>query len=389
MRRRTRTALRGWLRGLAPAVAPTPAREALRAGLGAFLGLLVAGAFVLSPAIDLESGLYLVAPFGATSVLIFAVPNSPLAQPWSAVAGNAASALVGVAACLFVPDPALRIAVAVGGAIVVMGLLRAMHPPGGAVAMTAAMGPEAIRALGFGFALVPVALGTALLVALAMVYARATGRRYPHRQFGEPNAHGTADAPAAQRLGLSEAELSEILERYRQSLNLGVEDLARLIGAAEIQAAGRRAGPATAAQIMSRDLVTVGPDTPLETVADLFDRHGFTSLPVTAPDGSFLGVIFQLHLIRRAVADRMRLGRGFPAALSRLLDRGWSAPARAGDVMAVGAPRATTATPLGALLPMLAEGGTDAVPILHAGRLVGIVTRTDMIAALARGALRG
>ncbi|WP_339947468.1 HPP family protein [uncultured Albimonas sp.] len=388
MRETEETRLRALLRGFAPAIGATPLHEALRAGLGAFAGLLAAGLLALSPAVDLTLGLYLVAPFGATSVLLFAVPNSPLAQPWSAVAGNVSAAVAGVACCLLIPDPTLRIAVAVGAAIAVMALLRAMHPPGGAVAMTAAMSPEAIRELGFGFALAPVGLGTVLLVLAAMLYGRATGRRYPFRQFGEANAHGTADAPAAERLGLSGDELTAILHRYRQSLNLGVEDLARLIAAAEIQAAGHRIGPRTAEQIMSRDLVTVGPETPLETVADLFDRHGFASLPVAAADGAFLGVIFQLHLIRRAVADRLRLGRGFPAALSRLLGRGWRTPARAGDVMSVAVPRATTSTPVAALLPMLAEGETDAVPILHGARLVGIVTRTDLVAALARGALR-
>ncbi|NAZ18114.1 hypothetical protein GT020_18990, partial [Glutamicibacter soli] len=111
--------------------------------------------------------------------------------------------------------------------------VRALHPPGGAVAMTAALAPDAIERLGFWFALSPVAVGTLLLVAVSVVYARLTGRRYPQRQFDEPNTHGTSDAPPPERLGLSEAELTGILTQYRQSLNLGVEDLARLIAAAE------------------------------------------------------------------------------------------------------------------------------------------------------------
>ena len=76
------------LRSLGPAVARVSLREALRAGVGALLGLGVTGLFLLSPQVDLSLGLYLVAPFGATSVLLFAVPNSPLAQPWSAIVGN-------------------------------------------------------------------------------------------------------------------------------------------------------------------------------------------------------------------------------------------------------------------------------------------------------------
>ena len=60
----------------------------------------------------------------------------------------------------------------------------------------------------------------------------------------------------------------------------------------------------------------------------------------------------------------------------------------AGDIMSVAVPRATTDTPIGALLPMMADGDTDAVPIIELGRIVGIVTRTDLIAALARSAAR-
>ncbi len=56
--------------------------------------------------------------------------------------------------------------------------------------------------------------------------------------------------------------------------------------------------------------------------------------------------------------------------------------------MSVAGPRATTDTPIGALLPMMADGATDAVPVLEYGKLVGIVTRTDLIAALARHAAR-
>ncbi|WP_370209060.1 HPP family protein, partial [Pararhodobacter marinus] len=82
------------LKSLGPAVARVSGREAFRAGGGALIGLGLAGLFVLSPQGDPRLGLYLVAPFGATSVLLFAVPNSPLAQPWSAVVGNTVAALV-------------------------------------------------------------------------------------------------------------------------------------------------------------------------------------------------------------------------------------------------------------------------------------------------------
>lgn len=373
---------------LGPAIAPGSPREALRAGVGALVGLGVAGMFLLSPATDLRLGLSMIAPFGATSVLVFAVPNSPLAQPWSAVVGNCIAAAIGVLACMATPHSALCVAMAVGLSITAMILLRAVHPPAGAVAMTAALNPEAIRELGFHFVLAPVLVGTLALVGLAMIYARLTGRRYPFRQFEEPGPHGTADHPAMERLGLSKDELTEILQRYRQSLNLGVEDLARLIGAAELQAAAHRTGPLTAADVMSRDLVTVAPHTRLVRVADIFRKHGFTSLPVVEAGDQFRGVIFQLHLIRRAREDAFRHNRRFLAALSDLMNPRRGTPPRAREIMQTDPPHVAPDAPIGTLLPMLASGECEAVPVLDGSRIVGIVTQTDLISALARQSLR-
>jgi len=350
------------------------------------LGLV--GLFVLSPIVDLTLGLYLVAPFGASSVLLFAIPNSPLSQPWSAIVGNTVAALVGVAVCLVVADPALRIALAVGLSIFAMILCRALHPPGGAVAMTTAMSPDAVEHLGFMFAITPIALGTVLLVLTATVYGRLTGRHYPFRQFNDLNTHQTSDPEPIERMGLSEAELVEILDRYRQSFNLGVEDLARLIGAAEIQAAAHRTNPMTTADIMSRRVVSVTADTNLVDIANLFRRHRFTVLPVVENGDRFLGVIFQMHMIDCASDDAMKLHSGFRSAMRRLLTREGNQQIKAAEIMSVDGPRATLSTPVAALLPLMADGSVDAVPVLEGDSIVGIVTRTDLVSALARSSLQ-
>ncbi len=82
----------------------------------------------------------LVAPMGASAVLLFAVPSSPLAQPWSILGGNIAAALVGVTTALLITDPFLASAVAIGVAIAAMMTLRCLHPPSGAIALTAVLG---------------------------------------------------------------------------------------------------------------------------------------------------------------------------------------------------------------------------------------------------------
>ncbi len=374
------------LRQLGPAMGAARGREMLRAALGAFLGVLVLELLIVFSPLGRELGVYMLAPFGATSFLLFAVPNSPLAQPWSAIVGNGVAAIAGVAATLWLPDPIWRAAAAIGGAIALMHLFRALHPPGGAVALTAALAPEAIEKLGFWFVLSPVMLGTAVLAVLATLYASATGRRYPFRQSDEPHIPQIDEEPHRDPLGLSRDELADLLSDFRQSPNIGVEDLARLIAAAEDRAARLRLGQMTCGDIMTRNPVTVDVLTSLDQVGRLFADLGYTALPVTDGDHHFRGVIFQIHMIRLAVTEAAREESGLRTAMGRIF--GGRAPLRAQDIMRADGPRLSTSDPAIALMPLLAEGLREAVPILEGGRIVGIVTRTDLLARLEKELVR-
>lgn len=369
------TEWRGLGRALGPAMGGPKPVDVAQAGIGAALGLLVAGLALRGLGIG-----WLVAPFGASAVLVYALPNSPLAQPWSVVVGNTVSALVALAVLAALPHADWAVPLAVGLAIGAMLLVRALHPPGGAVALLVALGGTG----GWAGTVGTVALGSVLLVGIGVAWNRAVGRAYPFNQPAQPGPHGTTDPAPEARLGLDPADLATILEDYRQSANLGVADLQRLIGAAEQAAAARRMEAFTCADIMSRDLVTVGPDAPLGVVAEHFRKRGFTSLPVVAEDGRFLGVIFQLDLIRRAREDAFRLHRSLLAALVRLIDDHRTKAPLAQDIMQTAVQRATPTTPVGALLPLLADGGAEAVPVVVGQKIVGIVTRSDLVSALAQ-----
>jgi len=363
-----------WWRGLAPAMGAPRLADAGRAGLGAGLALLLSGLALRGLGLG-----WLIAPFGASAVLVYALPNSPLAQPWSVVLGNTVSALVALAVLSLLPHADWAVPLAVGLAIATMIGVRALHPPGGAVALLVALGGTG----GWAETLAPVAAGSCLLAGIGMVWNRAVGRAYPFRQPAQAGPHGTQDPPPSARIGLDPADLAHILEDYRQSANLGVADLARLVGAAEQVAAARRLEGFTAADIMSRDLVTVGPEAPLSQVADLFRSRGFTSLPVVQGD-RLLGLIFQIDLIRRAREDAFRQHKSLIAALARLIDSHRARPPKAAEIMETGTPRVTPDTPVGALLPLLANDGAEAVPVVDGAAIVGIVTRTDLVSALAQ-----
>lgn len=150
--------------------------EQIRVSIGAVIGLLITG-FVCKLAFGSIGDLpALVAPMGASTVLLFAAPQSPLARPWCCIGGNTVSALVGVTCAGWIGDPIIASAVACGIAIGVMISLGCLHPPGGAVALTAVIGGPSIHAMGYGFAIWPVAVNSLLLLAAALAFNRLMAR---------------------------------------------------------------------------------------------------------------------------------------------------------------------------------------------------------------------
>ena len=85
--------LKSLLLSLVPARSNTSQRERLRASFGALLGLLLTA--VVAHAMLGDQAIWMVAPIGASAVLLFCLPASPLAQPWSIIGGNVVSALMG------------------------------------------------------------------------------------------------------------------------------------------------------------------------------------------------------------------------------------------------------------------------------------------------------
>lgn len=173
--------MRGTTRGSPPRVSN---EEILWSWIGAFLGIGAAG---------LASGLLLerhdltlmVGSMGASAVLVYGAPRSPLAQPRNLVGGHLLSAIVGVACWkLLHPYPWLAAAVAVATAIALMHATRTLHPPGGASALIAVIGSPEVHDLEFVYALVPCTLAPLLLLAVALVVNNVPRtRRYPEIWF--------------------------------------------------------------------------------------------------------------------------------------------------------------------------------------------------------------
>jgi CBS domain-containing membrane protein len=208
---------------------PAGPNHPLRPALGAALGLIFAGLMLaLWPG---QVGL--IGPLGATAVLVFSVPASPFSQPFAVIGGNVLSALTGLAMARLMPDPVLAAGLAVGIAILVMSLARCLHPPGGGMALMIGLAPAAAH--GWMFALVPVGLGSALLVLAGRFYNPLTGHSYPHRPVPPPVR------PALT--GYEMADLDAVLDQADEMFDVSREDLDAIIRAVEARVAERTRAP--------------------------------------------------------------------------------------------------------------------------------------------------
>ena len=164
-----------------PASIEVAPRERWRVALAAGVSLVLISLFwrLLAWAMHWQGErLGLLAPLGASALLVFATPASPMAQPWPAVVGNTLSVAVGLMVVRLLPMPEVAIMVALPASIALMYATRSLHPPGVAMALLMVLlGPNAepwpLLMCGFG--------GSLGLVILGRYFNAWTGKLYPVR----------------------------------------------------------------------------------------------------------------------------------------------------------------------------------------------------------------
>ncbi|MDX3907932.1 MAG: HPP family protein [Pigmentiphaga sp.] len=362
-------ALKAWLASFRPGRVRINGTERLRIIGGAMAGVLLAG---WACRLFAEPGAaWLVAPLGASAVLVFAVPASPLAQPWSVIGGNTLSTLLGIACATHIGDPVLAAAVAIGGALALMLALRCLHPPGGAAALTAVLA----QAADYRFALFPVLVNSVLLVLAGLAYNSLTGRRYPHAQA----------APAStQRSRFTPADLDAALAHYNQVLDVSRDDLEHLLHHAEMAAYRRNLGELRCRDIMTREPLTAAPDLPLGEAWELMRRRRIKALPVIDRAGSIVGIVTVADFMRQLDMDRPD---GLGSRLRALIGLGAATerPSVIAQIMTRQVRVVSSGRFVIELIPLFADGGHHHIPIIDEDRkLVGIITQTDLVKALAK-----
>lgn len=212
----------GWLRGAIGA--------GIAIALTALIGRLALGS---DPALP-----WLVASMGASSVLVFVLPASPLAQPWPVFGSHLMGGAIGVVVHAMLGATWLSAGLSVSLAIAAMSLLRCLHPPAGGTVLLTALSSPAVAAAGLAFLVMPLALNVLVLVAGGVVWNRLTGHSYPHRPSPQPLQPDWIGH-------IEDSDLDAVLAEWDEVLDVSREDLLAVVHAVEGKVRARRGATAS------------------------------------------------------------------------------------------------------------------------------------------------
>ncbi len=319
-----------WLRAFLPAPIATDGKERLRAVAGGALGILVTA--LLSHLFAGKISPWMVAPIGASAVLVFAIPASPLAQPWSVVGGNTLSALVGVLCVRLIGVPEYAAGAAVALAIATMFTLRCLHPPGGAAALLVALSGVTDPV----FVLFPVLTNSVLLVMAGIAWNNATKRKYPHVQLPPK----------------PDPELEAVISKYNQVLDVPRDDLRALLN--EVRYRGLISGTRTR-EVMTKQAISLTTSATTDEAQAIFIEKHIKAIPIVDAANSVIGIVSPIDLTK-------------PGSLE--------------DVMTKSVKTVDANTRLADLVPLFTSSGHHHLPVVEAGKLVGMLTESNVIRAM-------
>ena len=205
-----------------PHIAHIPLAEKVRSALaGGVAVLLLALALKYLP--QNTYPLIMLGSMAASALLVFAIPHSPLAQPWNLIGGHLISALAGWLCILFIPEPSLAAGIAVGSAIFLMHFLNCLHPPGAATALILILNSTQFHTMGFTAVLSIVLINAFVSLLLALLINNLIpGRHYPMRHTTQP------PAKSAPLISLEQQDLELALVQMDGVIDVSEDDLAKI-----------------------------------------------------------------------------------------------------------------------------------------------------------------
>jgi CBS domain-containing membrane protein len=329
----------------------------------------------------------IVASMGASSVILFFIPHSPLAQPWPLVGGQMTSAIVGVWCAQTFTDTIFASAIATGGSVLIMLVFRCLHPPGAATALAPVIAGGSTVSFGYDFVLMPLGANVAIMLMMAIAMNRWL-LRHPYPMYSHapaPNKH--KNSPRTQpthSFGISEDDLQQALENMDMFMDVSTGDLSRLIADAQLQSFSRNKGTIICEDIMVKNILTVEYGTDVEEAWKIMHSEKLKAMPVIDRSSRVIGIITWNDFFKFInVGVNETLPEKFRAFIRRTPDIATNKPESVGHIMTSPVRALPESSPIADLIPLMSSQGYRQIPIVNTeNRLVGMVYQANLIAAL-------
>lgn len=183
---------------------------------------------------------FLIASMGASALMLFVLPTSPLSQPWSLFGGHMVSGFIGISCALLIDDIVIASATSVTLAITAMMYLRCLHPPGGATSLIPILMAPEVHEVGFQFIFTPIAINTLSLLILSLLVNRLVlHRHYASHSVPEPLPVQAQTEAIIQASPFTAEDLTYAFEKMDNFIDVDEDDLFRIYALATSHAEER------------------------------------------------------------------------------------------------------------------------------------------------------
>ncbi len=347
-----------------------------------FFIALVTHIFALGPEYPM-----IVASMGASSVILFFIPNSPLAQPWPFAGGQILSAIVGMTCALYIDEVASAAATAVGGSVLIMLILRCLHPPGAATSLAPIMAGPSLSSMGYEFVLQPVALNVFAMLILSIFINRWLFKLdYPtpiETDQASSKSGSTQQNPHDNPTVLT-GDIEQALSEMDIFIDMSPQNLSDILNKIEMNAFKRIEKNIYCRDIMVTGLDTVEFDTHIEDAWKIMYQKKLKAIPVVDRRHRVLGIITWHDFFKGIELTPYENFRDhFRQFIRRTTSLTSSKPEAAGQIMTANVATLTENEHIVELIPLMSARGYRQIPIVNQQQqLVGIVFPANLIAAL-------